>query len=78
MSNIPRSITTVYFPNDTPDECMLYVKELERALEESVKLQSHYANLLNMHDGGQRLDFENSTQWIARLRETMGLVELKK
>ena len=35
------------------------VASLEAALEESVTLQSHYAELLNMHDGGQRLTFTN-------------------
>jgi hypothetical protein len=32
------------------------------ALEESVKLQSHYAKLLNMHDGGKRLEFKNALE----------------
>jgi len=40
------------------------------ALEESVKLQSHYARLLNQWDGGQRRDFLDGTQWVDRLRET--------
>ena len=39
------------------------------ALEESVGLQSHYAKLLNMYDGGERIGFENAEAWIARLRE---------
>lgn len=43
---------------------------LELALSESLKLQSHYAKLLNMHDGGQRVGFESPAAWIARLRET--------
>src|ERR1044071_4528446 len=34
--------------------------ELEGALEESVKLQSHYASLLNMYDGGRRLTFPSA------------------
>lgn len=38
------------------------------ALEESVKLQSHYANLLNMHDGGERMQFETAHDWLDRLR----------
>lgn len=37
------------------------------ALEESVKLQSHYANLLNMHDGGQRMQFKSGDEWVKRL-----------
>jgi hypothetical protein len=38
------------------------------ALEESVKLQSHYASILNMHDGGERLQFETARDWLDRLR----------
>jgi hypothetical protein len=41
---------------------------LENALTESVKLQSHYAKLLNMHDGGERIGFKNAEEWIARLQ----------
>lgn len=40
---------------------------LKTALEESVKLQSHYAALLNSHDNGERLHFENADQWLERL-----------
>ena len=43
--------------------------ELFHALEESVKLQSHYAELLNMHDGGERIGFKNANEWLLRLRE---------
>lgn len=39
---------------------------LRLALEESVKLQSHYAELLNMHDGGKRRMFTVES-WLARL-----------
>lgn len=49
---------------------MLAVGELRIALEESVKLQSHYAELLNMHDGGGRIGFDDAAAWIARLRDT--------
>jgi hypothetical protein len=44
--------------------------ELGFALEESIKLQSHYAALLNEYDGGKRLQFANADEWIARLRAT--------
>jgi hypothetical protein len=37
------------------------------ALEESVKLQSHYAMLLNSYDGGERMQFDSSEAWLARL-----------
>ena len=43
--------------------------ELWYALEESVKLQSHYANLLNIYDNGQRIQFENANEWLMRLRK---------
>lgn len=48
------------------------VNELLDALERSVKLQSHYARLLNMHDGGQRLSFDDCDQWLERLRSLKG------
>lgn len=41
--------------------------DLVAALKESIKLQSHYANLLNMQDGGNRLTFEHPAEWINRL-----------
>ena len=40
---------------------------LLKALEESVKLQSHYAKLLNQYDGGERMTFESAQAWIDRL-----------
>jgi len=43
--------------------------EVQEALEESVKLQSHYAKLLNDYDGGKRLSFDSSHDWIKRLRQ---------
>ncbi len=49
------------------------VRELRIALRESVKLQAHYARLLNQWDGGQRMIFDDSAAWIARLRETKTL-----
>lgn len=46
------------------------IRELTIALRESVRLQSHYATLLNQWDGGQRMPFKDSDAWIARLKET--------
>lgn len=43
-------------------------EEIYHALEESVKLQSHYAQLLNFHDGGNRMVFANAIDWLTRLR----------
>lgn len=46
------------------------VATLRAALAESVALQTHYASLLNMHDGGGRIGFANADEWIDRLRVT--------
>jgi len=43
--------------------------EIWEALKESVKLQSHYAALLNSYDFGQRISFAGPNEWIARLRK---------
>lgn len=46
------------------------VTELETlriALEESVHLQSSYARLLNIYDGGARLTFKSAEEWVERL-----------
>lgn len=56
------------------DQLLRYLEALHTALEESVKVQSHYAGLLNdyesgEHDGGRHLQFANADAWIARLRE---------
>lgn len=45
------------------------LKGLKHALDESVKLQSHYAELLNMYDGGKRMVFKSGDEWLARLDE---------
>jgi hypothetical protein len=44
------------------------IARLTQALEESVKLQSHYATLLNDYDGGHRLTFASADEWLRRLR----------
>jgi len=44
-----------------------HIDKLENALFESLKLQSHYADLLNMYDGGKRLQFKTIDEWIQRL-----------
>jgi len=46
------------------DQC----NELEAALRESLKLQSHYAALLNDYDGGKRMGFSSVEAWLNRLR----------
>lgn len=61
-------------PDGKPEFAALY--ELRIALAESVRLQSHYAKLLNMHDGGKRMQFDSSDQWISRLYE-IGVIKTK-
>lgn len=60
------------------DACVLarqYVRAIERiatlweAIDKSVQLQSHYAGLLNLHDGGGRRQFEDAHSWLVRLDE---------
>jgi hypothetical protein len=43
--------------------------ELRRALRASLRLQAHYAQLLNQYDGGSRMIFADVPEWLARLRE---------
>lgn len=45
-------------------------RHLKIALEESLELQSHYAELLNMYDGGLRRGFKTIDEWIDRLKVT--------
>ena len=45
------------------------VKLRIEALEESVKLQSHYAAILNQYDGGKRICFPSVDAWLDRLKE---------
>jgi sulfur transfer complex TusBCD TusB component (DsrH family) len=54
---------------DSTIEMLLLHDEIYAALKESLKFQSHYANLLNMYDGGERRQFLLAEDWIARLRE---------
>jgi hypothetical protein len=49
---------------------MTEAEKLRVALEKSVKLQSHYAVLLNIYDGGERIQFADADAWIKRLHET--------
>lgn len=42
------------------------IERLQYALDQSVKLQSHYAALLNMEDGGKRKQF-TADEWLRRL-----------
>lgn len=56
-------------------ECQQVEDEFRKvgdALDELVKLQAHYAMLLNAHDGGNRHQFRSGAEWIARLAVTSG------
>ena len=48
----------------TIEEAQADIRDLWAALEESVKLQSHYATLLNMYDAGERRAFDNAQAWV--------------
>ncbi len=52
--------------------CALHAQApaMREALDESVKLQSHYAELLNQWDGGQRIIFKDAAEWMTRLAMT--------
>jgi hypothetical protein len=50
--------------------------ELRRALKASLRLQAHYAKLLNLYDRGERIIFEDMDEWLARLREVEERVRL--
>lgn len=45
------------------------ILQLRNALNESLKLQSHYARLLNKYDNGERMSYYNIEEWIKRLKE---------
>lgn len=51
-------------------------RELKQALEESVKLQSHYAMLLNSWDGGERMSFKDADAWMNRLEALAAMAGL--
>lgn len=43
-------------------------EQVWKALTESVKLQTHYAGILNQYDGGVRIQFFSTEAWLERLR----------
>lgn len=59
----------------TAIEAVKLIVRLITALEESVRLQSHYAGILNGYDGGSRLQFADADEWIARLISTGTLAQ---
>lgn len=48
------------------------LERYEKALDESVKLQSHYATLLNQYDGGKRIVFISAESFLNRLEALEG------
>ena len=59
------NINTCYLPVIV--DLQKQIIEKDNALEESVKLQSHYAGLLNQYDNGERKQFSTAKEWIDRL-----------
>ena len=57
------------------NEMQQEIASLKAALEESVKLQAHYAELLNMHDGGKRIVFQSTDDWLARMERIKDAME---
>ncbi len=43
------------------------VDRMTHGLDELVKLQAHYAKLLNEFDGGERIAFTSADEWLKRL-----------
>jgi uncharacterized Zn finger protein (UPF0148 family) len=52
-------------------------QRLKEALEELIKLQSHYATLLNGYDDGCRHPFESAEEWMDRLEELKRVEEVR-
>ncbi len=63
----PECPTCCPFDNRPLSERRSHEDQLRYALAESLKMQSHYAALLNMHDGGKRIGFDTVEAWLARL-----------
>ena len=57
-----------------PLESLFSARTLEIALTSSVGLQAHYAKLLNMHDGGERVPCETAKAFIEKLIEAGTIV----
>lgn len=55
------------FHNIKPKEQTVEV--LQKALFESIKLQGHYAKLLNQYDGGKRMEFKTIEEWLINVNK---------
>lgn len=56
-------------------EIEVVLTRLSDALAQSIQLQAHYAELLNMHDGGHRIIFPTVEAWLERLQHVERLQE---
>jgi len=56
---------TTIAADDVSDESFK-LSEYKKALSEAIKLMSHYADLLNMHDGGNRV-IPGFADWIRKV-----------
>ena len=54
-----------YYPKSLAEDVM------QIALRESLKLQSHYAQLLNDWDGGKRHIFKSVGEWVAKIQSSI-------
>jgi len=53
----------------------LKLQRMKYLLNQSLKLQSHYAELLNINDGGTRLQFPTIESWKLRVMLTKERME---
>lgn len=63
--NLKQTLNGILLKAQTPAE-----EKLREALEESLKLQSHYAGLLNHYDDGHRKVFKSAEEWVTVLDES--------
>jgi hypothetical protein len=64
----PETTNDARFPINVVQRARAEVVALRDALDKSVKLQAHYAKLLNDYDGGERIAFGCAQEWMDRLR----------
>lgn len=72
LPNIPKAQEFMRGSADEIEQLRRQNEHVVSALEKSVTLQSHYASLLNMHDGGERMTFASAEEWLARLAAVAG------
>ena len=68
MEEIARSLEGQQGDSDIViDNLHTKLDRLQRGLDLLIPLQRHYAKLLNQWDGGKRIEFQSSDQWLDRL-----------